>query len=340
MKTTHQRLKLLYGLIILVFSGFTITVYPQESDTLQVHYTVTQCDSLIQANGGNPNFVILDVRTPAEYIPEHLIGAITRNFYDQDFDEQIDALPRHKLYLVYCRSGSRSGKTFNLMVDKNFTQLVNMKGGILAWISNSLPTTPDFAPLLMAVSDTVIPNDTITIGTTDTISLTVTNRANDTLRFLSVTAFTGDEFSTDFDTTTALYGAEDYTFSIFYNPVDEISDSVSFMIESNGGTVGFHIRRTGAAPLFNIEKRSPFKIKVYSNLYSTSTTFEYVLKRPENVTIIIFNHLGKQMDIIQENQSEGVQKVVWRHGNIPNAVYLYQFQAGGQTATGKIVLVK
>ncbi|NOX84470.1 MAG: T9SS type A sorting domain-containing protein [Chlorobi bacterium] len=338
MKTTHPKLKLHTFLIFLIFSGFPVTFHAQENDTLQVQYSVIQCDSLIEANADNPNLVVLDVRTPGEYVPEHLTGAINRNFYDADFADQIDALPRHKLYVVYCRSGSRSKKAFNLMVEKNFMQVVNMKGGILAWISNSLPTTPDFAPLQMAVSDTIIPNDTTVIGTIDTINLTVTNRANDTLRFISVTTLTGEEFSTNFDTTATLPGAEDYTFSIFYNPVDENTDSVDFIIESNGGTVGFHIRRTGAAPLFNVENPSLLNIRVYSNV--SFTTFEFILQHPDKVTIYIYNQLGGQVDIIRESLPQGLQKVNWSHGNLNNGIYFYRFQAGKQTASGKMVVVR
>ena len=70
----------------------------------------------------------------------------------------------------------------------------------------------------------------------------------------------GTEFTSDFDTNMILLGAEDYTFSIFYEPLDELSDSLSFLIESNGGDIVFHIWRTGKMlvivmnKIFNKEK--------------------------------------------------------------------------------------
>ncbi|OQX82321.1 MAG: hypothetical protein B6D64_00695 [Bacteroidetes bacterium 4484_276] len=235
--------------VFVLCAGPVKSVYPATQDTLQVHYNVYQCDSLVQANATNPDFVILDVRTSGEYLYEHLMGSINRNYYASNFNELIDALPRHKMYLIHCRSGGRSVNTYNMMLGMDFTRVVNMQGGIMAWKAASLPTTTSFGPLLMAVSDTTIANENIAVGAVDTITLTITNRANHNLIFNTISSLTGTEFTTDFELTTILSGAEDYTFSIFYEPIDEVSDSVNFLIESNGGDVAFHILRTGIAPV-------------------------------------------------------------------------------------------
>ncbi len=86
-----------------VKSGFS-----QSRDTLIAQYNVIQCPDLIEENADNPDFVILDVRTSGEYNPKHIWGAITRNYYASNFADLIDALPRHKLYPVHCKSGGRS----------------------------------------------------------------------------------------------------------------------------------------------------------------------------------------------------------------------------------------
>lgn len=232
-------------ILLLIFTAYLTTLYSQSNDTLLAHYYIHQCDSLIQANAYNPDFVIMDIRTPIKYIPEHLIGAINRDYYSPLFSTWLDELPRHKLYLIHCRSGGRSGITFDMMVEMGFTKVVNMLGGILVWKNLGMPTTAEFAPLLMAVSDTIVPLDTIPIGHIDTIALTITNRANDTLVFNTISSLAGTEFTTNFDTSTTLMGADDYSFSIYYEPIDEFSDSLSFLIESNGGDIAFYIDRTG-----------------------------------------------------------------------------------------------
>lgn len=206
--------------------------------------TPEQCDSLIKVNYYNPNFVILDVRTPQEYEPQHLKGAINRNYYDMNFDAKLDSLNNQKIYLIHCKSGGRSAKVFEKMKMKVFKEVYEMKGGISAWISNSLSTTEEFAPRIALVSDSIVPNKVIKIGEIDTISITVTNRENDTLKFLSITSLDGNHYSTDFDIDTTLLGSDDYTFNIYHEPLEELSDTFDFVIESNSGEVKIHIQRT------------------------------------------------------------------------------------------------
>ncbi len=260
-------------IILLLCFGVCNLVYAQTQDTLLVHYDVFKCDSIIQANAENPDFVILDVRTASEYLPDHLVGALNRDYYASNFSQLLDALPRDKMYLIHCLSGGRSGIAFNMMYGMNFTWVVDMQGGINAWKSASFPTTSNFAPLLMAVSDTIISNDTIIIGTIDTIALKITNRANDTLRFNTISSLSGTEFSTDFDTNTNLQGAEDYSFSIFYEPIDEISDTLIFVIESNGGAIAFYISRSGKLLVGVSDKYAVAELSIYPNPASAVLVF-------------------------------------------------------------------
>lgn len=207
--------------------------------------TALQCDSLVMTHENNPNFVILDVRRPSEYNPEHLEGAINRDFYESDFSEQINALNKTKTYMIHCKSGSRSANAFSLMQTLGFPEVYNMKGGINAWKSASLPTTDEFGPKLMFVTDYLFPLKEIAIGDTDTLAIGLTNRANAILIFEAICSLDGMEFQTDFHPDTSLSGADDYTFHIFYTPIDEEPDSLSFCIESNGGNVNVEIYRTG-----------------------------------------------------------------------------------------------
>ncbi|HFU75066.1 MAG TPA: T9SS type A sorting domain-containing protein [Bacteroidetes bacterium] len=230
-------------LLLLLFLFSNTMLFAQ--DTIYKTLLPLQCDSVIQANQSNPNFLIMDVRRPSEYIPQHLEGAINRNYYDFDFDEQLDSLDHKKTYLIYCHSGSRSGKTFTKMINKKFREVYNMQGGITAWKYASLPVTDTFAPKLMLASDNILEEKTIDIGTIDTINITVTNRANDTLKYISSTSLDGTEYSTDFDIAHTQLGAEDYSFNIFYQPEDESTDSLTFILKSNGGNIKILISRKG-----------------------------------------------------------------------------------------------
>lgn len=72
--------------------------------------------------------VILDVRTPEEFAEGHLEGAININYRDSNFAKNVVSLDHDAQYIVYCRSGNRSGKSIEIMQQQGFTQLYNAGG--------------------------------------------------------------------------------------------------------------------------------------------------------------------------------------------------------------------
>lgn len=83
---------------------------------------------------------ILDVRTPEEWNEGIIEGAIMANFYDDDFEAQLEKLDKEKPVAVYCKSGGRSGQTMEQMNSLGFKEVYNLKGGIGAWNSAKKPT--------------------------------------------------------------------------------------------------------------------------------------------------------------------------------------------------------
>ncbi len=81
----------------------------------------------------SPNIVVLDVRTPEEYAEGHIAGATLLNFYDDNFDKNLQALDKNKTYLVYCQRGGRSSKTAQRMADLGFTRVYNLQHGFSEW---------------------------------------------------------------------------------------------------------------------------------------------------------------------------------------------------------------
>ncbi|UYZ64230.1 rhodanese-like domain-containing protein [Hymenobacter weizhouensis] len=75
-----------------------------------------------------PDAVLLDVRTPAEYAAGHLPGAQNLDYRSPEFAKQLALLDPQKTYVLYCASGNRSGKAAVLMQEKGFQKVVNAGG--------------------------------------------------------------------------------------------------------------------------------------------------------------------------------------------------------------------
>ncbi|MFH1032007.1 MAG: rhodanese-like domain-containing protein [Chloroflexota bacterium] len=101
--------------------------------------TSQEAFNLIKENKGNPNFIILDVRTAAEFDSGHIAGAINIDVNFSSFPEEIKKLNTVNTYLVYCRSGNRSRKALTIMEELRFTSIYHLANGITEWINSGLP---------------------------------------------------------------------------------------------------------------------------------------------------------------------------------------------------------
>lgn len=70
--------------------------------------------------------ILLDVRTAEEFAAGHLDGAIQIDFNAGDIARAIPYLDPNAEYLVYCRSGNRSGQAIEHMRREGFTNLTNL----------------------------------------------------------------------------------------------------------------------------------------------------------------------------------------------------------------------
>lgn len=77
-------------------------------------------------------YIILDVRTEAEYAGGHIPDAVCIPV-ETIGEEEIDALPdKDQLIMIYCRSGNRSKKAAQKLADKGYMNVVEF-GGINDW---------------------------------------------------------------------------------------------------------------------------------------------------------------------------------------------------------------
>ncbi|MCB0721525.1 MAG: rhodanese-like domain-containing protein [Ignavibacteriae bacterium] len=78
-------------------------------------------------------YQVLDLRTPAEFEAGHIEGSYNLDFTHPGFHALIEALDKDKKYLLYCRTGNKSGQTMDIMKEKGFAESYNMLGGIVEW---------------------------------------------------------------------------------------------------------------------------------------------------------------------------------------------------------------
>ncbi len=88
------------------------------------------------------DFVLVDVREPHEYqiasIPQAKLiplGELGRRLGELDPDDEI---------VVHCKSGGRSAKAVEFLRQQGFKDVLNMRGGILAWSDKIDPKVPKY----------------------------------------------------------------------------------------------------------------------------------------------------------------------------------------------------
>jgi len=91
--------------------------------------TAEQGKSMID---GNPDIILVDVRTTEEYALEHIPGAINLDV-DVLLEQASTVLPdQSKIYILYCRSGNRSHEAAFYMLYLGYPFVYDM-GGIIDW---------------------------------------------------------------------------------------------------------------------------------------------------------------------------------------------------------------
>jgi rhodanese-related sulfurtransferase len=88
----------------------------------------------------NEDLYLLDIRSEAEvmhgmlpnseHLPMHLIPVRMMDF------------PKDRDIVLYCRSGARSYHACRFMMQQGFSNVINLKGGIIDWARNGLEIAP------------------------------------------------------------------------------------------------------------------------------------------------------------------------------------------------------
>ncbi|MCP4521406.1 MAG: rhodanese-like domain-containing protein [Cytophagales bacterium] len=115
---------------ILFLSLLVITLWSCNAQSTEVHNVQVQEFKEMLAKD---SVQLVDVRSIVEYQQGHIKGASLYNIRNTDFETNIEELDKNRPVLVYCRSGVRSARACNILIEKGFTQVYNLEGGFVAW---------------------------------------------------------------------------------------------------------------------------------------------------------------------------------------------------------------
>ncbi|NJO00682.1 MAG: molybdopterin-synthase adenylyltransferase MoeB [Bacteroidia bacterium] len=104
---------------------------PGQNDEEQAQVKLVDVHKLQELIRTNTDFQLIDVREPYEYEIANLAGELIPL---GSIEENVNKIASHKPVVLHCRSGKRSAKAIKLLEEKyGFTNLYNLRGGILAW---------------------------------------------------------------------------------------------------------------------------------------------------------------------------------------------------------------
>ena len=82
----------------------------------------------------NSEAVIIDCRTESEWDEGRIQNAILLDLFEsQLFMQKVEGFDKGKMYLVYCRSGSRSVAACQILESVGIKNVFNLTEGITGW---------------------------------------------------------------------------------------------------------------------------------------------------------------------------------------------------------------
>ncbi len=113
------------------------------NDAKQRVREVTVDDVKQMLDGGNPDFLLIDVREDNEWAKDHLPKAVHlgKGILERDVEKQV---PDTSTPLVlYCGGGFRSALAADALQRMGYTNVASMDGGIREWREKGLPLTSE-----------------------------------------------------------------------------------------------------------------------------------------------------------------------------------------------------
>jgi len=128
----------------------------------------------------------------------------------------------------------------------------------------------------------------------------------------------------------------DGAYRIFIEALDEFGNSVidSQDVQFRNGIVGASYASENTPTVFQLAQN-------YPNPFNAFTSINYNLPYQSDVTIDIYNILGRKIEtLINVKQDAGHHQVIWQADDFSSGMYFYNIHAGDYSEKKKMVLLK
>ena len=138
----------LFASVLLLVAGIALPAFAADPGPAAASGAapISQADLLARIERKDPDLLVLDVRTAAEFAAGHVPGA--RNVSHELLASRLDELSaaRDKQVVLYCRSGRRTLLAEDVLRKAGFTRLAHLEGDYLAWEAEHRPIERSPAP--------------------------------------------------------------------------------------------------------------------------------------------------------------------------------------------------
>ena len=133
------------GLVSLLVGVGSAVAEPMETLLAQVRKDYPEVPQLSTerlaewlADGSREAPLLIDARTPKEYVVSHLAGAV-RAQPGPTLEALLTQVPTHTPVVVYCSVGVRSSKMARDLIGRGYTNVFNLEGSLFKWANEGRP---------------------------------------------------------------------------------------------------------------------------------------------------------------------------------------------------------
>jgi adenylyltransferase/sulfurtransferase len=107
--------------------------------------SVKQLEQMLnEREAGERDFLLIDVREPAEAEINHIPGAVLIPKGDFLNGSALEQIPSDKPVVLHCKSGVRSAECLAIVKGAGFADAVHVGGGVVAWVNQIDPSQPSY----------------------------------------------------------------------------------------------------------------------------------------------------------------------------------------------------